>query len=95
MPNDDEYDKMTLEAVQARFSSLPKSSLNSSEYKALHAAIVKKSKEREVELQQKYDETISESRKSNRLSISAIAISALSLIVAIVALYIAYRSFSD
>ncbi len=96
--SNDEYEKMTLDALQARLSSLPKSNLNSPEYNALLAAINKKSKEKEVqdkaEAQRKHEETIAESRRSNKLSIGAIAISILSLLVALVALIIAYKSLT-
>ena len=47
--SNNEYDKMTLDALQSRLSSLPMSSLNSPEYNALLSAIKIKSKEKEEE----------------------------------------------
>ena len=85
--SEDEYDNMSLDAVKAKFLSLPKSSKNSEEYNALHAAIVKKSKEKEIESQQKHKDTITTARTSNRLSTISIIISALALIVAVFSLY--------
>lgn len=86
MPND-EFDRMSLDALIARLSSLPKSNLNSPEYMALLAAIDKKSKEKDTDLQQKHKETITVARQANKISIWAISISVLSLIVAAIALY--------